>query len=333
MRRITFLSISLMAFLLTCNLSIGNVNLKAVHSAKIQSGWDMLGDTATIEIPARGVVRREQGTEAVKLEDVIKAGDPVLFQAGYDGNNRDVFQGFISRITPGKYPLKLECEDEFYRLKRQGSITKAYETTTLRDLLRDLIPDAELAEGLPSITLSNFLVDNATRAEVLQELSDAYGLAVYYRGGQLYVGLPYFETIEGQPVFGITENVADDQLEFQKREQIQLAIRAVSIQPDGSKVEAQVGNAGAETRTLYYYNITSKRKLKTLAAADLERYKYSGYRGNFTAFGIPKVVHSQIITLRDKRFRERTGDYLVKSVRTQFGPSSFRQTIELGPQV
>ena len=57
------------------------VSISLVSSVSIESSWKMLTDTANIILPRR--IRKFQGEE---LKDILRAGDPVRIELGYDGN-------------------------------------------------------------------------------------------------------------------------------------------------------------------------------------------------------------------------------------------------------
>lgn len=320
-----------MAFSLNCRITIGNVVLRAVNSLEIISTWRELSDTCKMTLPNRGVIRSSQDDKEVAVDKIIKVGDPVRVELGYNGDSNTEFVGYVSNIKPGT-PVEIECEDEVYQLKRSGLITKSYPNTTLKALLAELVPGTKFA-SLPNVAIENYLIENATKAQVLQELRERYGLSIYYRLGKLFAGLPFSERIQRGQRLVIHKNVIEEDLEYRKSEDVRLKVKVISVQPDNKKVEYEIGDKDGEQRTLHFYNIQDKTTLLSLAKAELEKYKFTGYRGKVKTFGIPYLEHSEEVTLEDSRFAERTGRYLIEKVVTSFGNEGFRRDVELGIKV
>jgi hypothetical protein len=321
-----------MAYSLSCRITIGDLILHSAHSVEIESGWKKISDRCTIELPNRGVIKKESGIKReVSLNNLFKTGQKVTVELGYNDNLNTEFIGYISEIQPG-IKMTLICEDETYNLKRSAQINKSYKSVKLKALLTELVPDVKLAK-LPDVDIENFRIERATKAYVLQELADKYGLAVYFKKGVLRVGLPYGEVINKGQIFRVFYNVIDEDLKYLKSEDVRLKVRAVSKLPNNKKIEVEVGDQDGEERTLQYYNIYSLQALKEIAEADMKRYKYEGYRGKITTFGIPLVEHGETIELSDPRFVERKGKYLIESIKTTFGTGGFRREIELAIKV
>jgi len=70
--------------------------------------------------------------------------------------------------------------------------------------------------------------------------------------------------------------------------------------------------------------------LKQYAEADMQKFKYTGFRGAFTAFGAPSVAHGQIVDLQDADFADRNGSFYIDGVRKTFGQEGYRQEITIG---
>jgi len=79
-----------------------------------------------------------------------------------------------------------------------------------------------------------------------------------------------------------------------------------------------------------FSNITDPKQLFNMGVAQLKKYYYDGFRGSFTAFGVPYVKHGDIVTLVDNVLKERGGTYQVKKV-IYFGgcDEGLRQEIHL----
>jgi hypothetical protein len=328
-----------MAYLLTCKIKIGDVTLTSAHSVEITSSWRNLGDTCIINLPTRGVMKNGDTREAVSLSDVFKTGMPVEVQLGYDGNNKVEFQGYIAQIKP-RMPLQLLCEDEVYQLKRSKEISKSYKKTKLSTLLNDLLPGVKLQE-IPNVDIENFVIERATAAKVLQELKEKYLLSAYYKNKQLYVGPAFLKSSDQAAKFHFQKNIVTEDLTYKTEEDVKLKIKARIFTSNNKKVDFEAGDAEGEVRTWHhlhkglYKDTEAERKAlisqyKPLAEKQLQQYKFAGYRGEFTGFGLPYVEHSQVIDIQDDRYTERRGRYLVDEVRVSWGVSGFRRHIKPG---
>jgi hypothetical protein len=326
-----------MAFLLSCTILIdGKYEFNFAHHIEIVSSWQDLGDKCTIQLPSRGVLTKEgttQSSEEFSFEKRFKTGMTVQVLLGYDERDEELeFSGYIKEIKP-KQPFELVCEDDIYQLKRQAPISKMY-SGTLKGLLKTYFPTANLSAKIPDILLSNFKIDKATPAEILQKIKDAYGLSAYFREDRtLFVGLPYTEFDTYEPVkYHFQRNVISNDLTYRRAEDVRIKVKVISMLKDNTKVEIDdVGDKDGETRTLHTYGETDKAKLKAWGESQLSRLKYEGYSGSIETFGLPRVIHSDAVQLYDERYKERQGQvYLVDKVTTTWGVNGFRRKVELG---
>jgi len=295
-----------------------------LHSAKIISGRKEFGDRATLQFPnIKGM-----------LDKVIKAGDAVVIKLGYDGDLHEEFRGYVRSVSP-KIPLTIECEDEFYQLKRQPIEAASWETVKLKDLIAYIAPGATVT--VHDITLSSFRIDDSvrSRAEALEKLKAEYGLDAYYQQGKLYVGLAYGSptTPTKEVVYqfdGVVANAKMGDMEFRRSDEVLLQVKAISLSRDNEKREVVVGDKNGETRTLHFYNKTAA-ELKALATDQLDKLKYDGYRGSFKAKGLPLVQHGMVADLRSEKYPERAGKYFIDGVTTTYnGSDGFSRAVTLG---
>jgi hypothetical protein len=333
-----------MAFTLACRITVGGLVLQSANSVEIVSSWKTLGDTCTVKIPSRGVLRAGSKIEKVSFGEYFKVGDPIKVELGYNSTLNTEFEGYLAKILP-RQPFELVAEDAIYQLKRSDSITKSYKTVKLRALLAELVPGVTLDSGMPDIVIENFLIERATKAQVLLELKEKYGLAVYFRAGKLHAGLAYFEKVAVKSKFHLQKNVVSDDLQYQTDTDVRMKVKVILMGSDNGKYSFEIGDQDGEVRTLHYqYRGALRKKTQALendlkkqytplAQNDLKKFKFTGYRGSLTAFGLPYVVHSQSVEVEDGRYSERKGSYLVDEVRTTWGTGGFRRQITLGPKV
>lgn len=310
------------------HITIGDISLEnKVNSVSIKSSRKNFGDKASIEL----------GNLQGRLEKEIVYGSPVTIKLGYDEELYEEFTGYVASVSP-KLPLLIECEDEMYPLKRQTIVPKSWRSVKLKELIEYIAPGAVV--NTYDITLSPFRIDKTvkSKAEALMKIKDEFGLDVYFRGKQLFVGLPYSEKM-GEVYHSFlrklsngtyTANAKMESLQYKKKEDMKITVKAISINSKNEKTEVEVGDKNGETHTLHFYNLT-KSELEKMATSKIDSLKYEGYRGTFKAFGLPMVKHGMIDHLDDFKYPERAGSFYIDSVDTTYdGDSGFKRTIELG---
>jgi hypothetical protein len=304
---------------LTSEIKIGSFSFSYVHGVTIESSWENLTDTAKITLPQN--LRFNQN----KIRDLIKSGMPVSIALGYDGENTTLFTGFVTGISP-KAPLEITCEDYAWQLK-QNVITDTIANCTIERLLQKHFNG--IASKFLNANLGTFTINKASQAKVLDDIKRQFGLRSFFRGSTLVVGLIYDPEKAKEQVFNFQRNIVSNNLTFKSKDDVRLRVTAISNQSNGQKLEIIVGDADGEQRTLNFYNLTAA-DLKENANRELERLKYDGYRGTFTAFGEPIVRHGDIVRLTNPEESDRTGRFWVDAVTYEFNQSGFRQTIKLG---
>lgn len=358
-----------------------------VHEFECGESWADLTNKAKIILPKKVYVRDETG-KAISLSGnnvniggfssnapLFLRGDSVKIEAGYryfDKQRKDsirtsvFFQGYISNVK-SKMPMELECEDNMWKLKQIPVKPKTYkETDSLEDILRDMLKGTEFTvNALTSTTFGSFRTENETVCEVLARLRRDYHFESYFRGNELRCGsFVYIENEAQTHTFTFQVNIISDDLEYKRKDDINLSAIAYSINKkeletttkDGQKktkkerlevlVTIRNGefvssvkspgkpadfapNTAGERRTLYFWDVKDANTLIQLATDELKKYYYTGMRGKFTVFGLPFVRMGDNVKLVDPVLPERNGTYKVKSTRYSGGINGLRQEIEL----
>jgi phage protein D len=303
---------------------IGSLVFNLVNSISIDDSWKNITQTATIKLPR---LQKLVGDDNYK----IKVGDRVIIQLGYDDILQNEFQGYVS-ARGFNSPLEIMCEDEMWKQK-QRTVTNSWPSTTLKSILKYLIPGADTA-NVQNITLTNFRLDHVTPTKALEKLKDEYGIVAYYRGTQLFCGLAYTEGALGEARYHFQKNVPlnEGNLEFKESGDVKIKVRAISMLPNNKKIEIELGDDSGNETTLHFYNLT-KAELRKQAEIKIKKLKYTGYRGTLKVFGMPRVTHGMIADLTNTKYPERGGRYLIDGVKTIYDSSGFRRDIELGPRV
>ncbi len=310
-------------FRLVSDISIGVYDFSAVVEVEVASGWDELTDTCTLTFPRKAIWRGK--ALASGADPLLKRGDQVTVRLGYDETIGQVFEGYISKLM-ADIPVKIECQDAAYLLKR-GTVSMSWREVKLDALLKAVLPSQVPFTAL-DVNLGQFRISKATPAEVLAYLREKYLLKSWFRGGRLYCGFAYVPELQRTHVIRFERNVVSHNLEYLRKDDVKIKLKAISMKPDNKKVDYETGDPEGEQRTLHFYNV-SEATLKELANKEIERLKYEGYRGSLTTFLVPQIQHGDVVDLRSVEYPERDGRYFVRSVKTSFGMNGGRQTIEL----
>ena len=318
-------------------ITIGGQAFDYVTDIEIESTWDMLTDTATMKLPRK--FRFLKDGEVV--ENVISGDDPLFkrggacsFVIGYGEETAQRFEGYLSGIIP-RNPLIFEFQDEMYNLK-QKTITKySKKDLTLSQLLTDIM-GATPFEVTQEFTIGKYVIKSSNVAQVLEHLKKNYGVTSYFRNGTLYSGLAYkLRNIDQLKIVEIDMEkfvIDDSSLSYQRNDDQQIKIRAISIYPDNTRKEKIVGDTNGGERTQYFYNVPES-DLEKYANEQLEKYKFTGFTGSFTTFVNPIVRHGDAVKLISTKRPDAQGIYLVKKVTTTSGVDGGRQRIELDIKV
>lgn len=298
-------------------ITIGDYIFDNCHAVEVTSTWQRLGDTATIELP------NIEG----RLASLLKPGDPVEVKLGYDGLLTTEFSGYVVRVHP-TMPVRVECLDEAWKL-RQQTISMSWKSVTLREVLSYIAPDA-LLDQVPEMTLAPFRLDEVSRSEALEGINEVYGLAVYFRGPELYCGLPYAQQGIAEEHYHFQLNCLMGDLAYRRKEDVKVKVKAVSLMPDNTRLEVPLGDPDGELHTLTFYNL-QEGELRQQAEEQMKRLRFDGYTGSFTGFGQPNPVHGAVVHLYDDVYPARAGSYYIDKVVTSYSPGGFRRAITLGP--
>ena len=368
-----------------------------VNTYEAENSWKDLTDKAKIILPKNIYVQDSTGKlvslgAPIGIPDNVNIGgfsstvpyflrgDRVTIENGYAyfdarGNEvfptNQIFDGYISKVT-SKKPIELECEDNMWKLKQIMAKNKVYPAKqfTLEGILKDMLQGSGFTVNvLTDTSFGDFRTQNETVAEVLARLRKDYHFESYFRGTELRCGsLVYVEQDaidDGIKTFQFQRNIISDDLDYRRRDDIDLSAIAYSInkkelqvrtqsgdvktkrerlevlviirpdgtvaktpRPPGQKADFAPSTAG-ERRTLYFWNVTDINTLGSLAANELTKYYYTGFRGKFTTFGLPFVRQGDNVDILDPVLIERSGRYKVKSVKYSGGVGGLRQVIEL----
>ena len=308
-------------------ISIGDFEFTYVTEVEISSSWKDLTDKCSITLPKQltkdgeSIINPDNGTA------IFKKGDAVKVELGYFPDSEVYFTGYVSKVIPSS-PIVIECEDEMFLLKQETK-TRSWKDVDLETIVSDIAPNVK--SEVVDAKLGDLRLKGVTPAQVLAEIKKVYKLDAYFRDETLYVGLRYQAELQTEHDIVIEYDVplGDHSLEWVNESDVKIKVKAISMMPDNTKVEIEVGDPDGEQRTAYFYNIAAK-DLKTLAEAEIPKFRFTGFRGGFVTFGNKRIYHGDIINLESYKYPDLKGAYVVDKVNTSFGQGGFRQSVELG---
>ena len=316
-------------FVLTCDITIGQYRFNQVNQVKIEKSWRNLDDKATLKLPRASKL----------LEKSIKVGDPVSITLAYDGYTPRVeFEGYVKKIKP-KVPLEIECEDPTHLLRQTHIKAVWKEPTSVKSVVDYIISKVNeqnpnnpitLSRDIGKINLAKYRISGVSAAEAINKLKENYGLAAYFTGHQLYIGMAFSE-LSGRVGYDMGKNVIKNDLTFRKAEDVKIKVKATSILKDNTHFSIEAGDEGGDERTLFFHDITEKKELREQAENKLATLKFDGYEGHITSFLIPYAQPGMTAVVTDPEFAKlRDGSYMIDSVTTTFGTRGARRKVELG---
>lgn len=323
---------SFLYFNMSCRVKLGSVQTTGVTSISTKESFTELSNTAKITLPREYRSAKINGKtdtlERKNIKDLIKVGDAVTIELGYDDRLKTVFEGYVKRIS-ADIPLQIECEDEMFKLRRT-TFNESFKSISLLELLNKIAPGYEY-EVIDNIPLGKFIIENSSAFEVLEALRKDYLMHSHFRGKTLVVGFPTDLQPQQNHVFNVDHMRSSDSLEFVSKDDVKLEIKAISNNSDGTKEVVTVGESGGSCRTLNFAN-KSKSDLENLAKKQLESLRFDGYQGSFDTIGEPMVSTGDAVTIKDNNYpnSEREGKYLVEGVERSFDQGSgYKQTVKL----
>ena len=295
--------------------------IKRVGSVRIEGGWDMLTDTATITLPRNvSAFNRDDG-----IKGLFRRGDKVTIDLGYDNVNNTEFIGYLTEIG-SDIPVSLKCEDSMWLLK-QVPVNLVY-SGTLSGLLQKILPEGMEYEAA-DIKLQSLKLAKTTVSKVLSWLKDNYGIYSYFKGEKLISGKVYLDDTETVKL-DFNRNIKTSNLKYVRADELSLKVTCTSIRPDASNVSVTVGDSEGDESKFEYWGNHTEAELKEIANLMLEKLKIDGYTGDLTTWGVPFIQHGMIIDLFSQEYPERDGQHYVDRTTVEWRPASFTRRINPG---
>ena len=318
-----------------------NIKFDAVASITVDKSIDRVGSSAVIRIPASARLEYADGTktESVQTARQFERGDRVNIKLCYGSvdNLKDEFEGFIYRVNFTS-PLEIECEGYEFLL-RENLPTKTFASTNLKSLLQYVVNSSAKFEGqgisiagdVPEVEMVNYVIPaNLNGIDALQQIKEHYGLTVFFRKNIVYAGLDFVK-IMGSVKYSLGVNTPRaDELKYQREEDVRIKVKAVQINRNNTKLEAEVGDSDGEQRTLYFFTASSIADLKKMAQTEMVKYKYTGFTGKISTLLEPFAEPGMVADIIDIKYNERGGKYEIRGVNTTFDTGGAKRSIDIG---
>lgn len=301
------------------------------NEVEVRSSWKDMTGNATIKIP-KNVKVKGADLSVKPIKDVIKVGQPVVIQLGYNKRLKTYFKGYVKHVKPG-IPIEIECEDDMWVMKRRPVTRKIY-NGSLKQMLGELLPNVECDVFDTKLQKGYACINDAqgTVADVLQKVKQTFGLTPFFRlvpdstaadGAKvvLNVGKPYSgsDVLKEKPVvYRLHENTKGDSLKYVYAEDNPIQIKGIVTVADGKDlVEEYPKNLfEASVKTRHFFNI-DRETLKTLVKAEWARANIDRYDGSIQAFGEPFIRHGVVCRIVDDVYEKRDAMYFVDAVNTK----------------
>lgn len=292
---------------------------------EIEKNVENLADVAVITLPETVL------NQALKVKDKIGRGSELTIKAGYNGDLKTEFIGFVRDITTDG-SLKIHCEDALF-LFRKGIKDKMFKTTSLKQIAEYVC--VEIGEGYKVIcdydlNYEKFVIHQATGYDVLQKLQEETKANVYFNTEkkELHIHPPFTEK-GGYVIYCMQKNIEKSSLEYKKAIDRKLEVTVESIQKNGTVKTVKSGNTGGDTVTLKVGQM-SEADAKKIAEAEVLKRSSDMYEGSFDTWLIPYCEPTYSAKIVDFDYPEQTAIYYVKATKLNISSSGGVRSITPG---
>ncbi|MCL2291231.1 MAG: hypothetical protein FWC34_11125 [Bacteroidetes bacterium] len=299
------------------------------NSIKVTASIRNLTDTATVVLP------RKMSMKGKKLNEFVKRGDKISIQVGYlDIDSQNIFNGYITSVS-SETPIKIEAENEMWKLKQITVNPTRYDKFKLKDFLSEHAPDVELV--MPeNIEFGEVIIqEETTVAKVLDYLKQNYPFNAFFDGKKMIAIMLTSQLQNSKEIkFKKGLNIISDTLKYTLADDVNIQIVAKSILSDNTKLESKKGDTKGEVRTFYAPEYKTQKELDQYAQKMLDTYKADKMSGDFTAFGIPFVKKGDKALLYDDDNKERNEKkFIADAIVYDYGFGGYRQVVTLGDEI
>ena len=279
--------------------------IKEVSEVKIESSYNSLINKAEVTLPRATIIEattsKKVGVKTKELmgdgtNSIFRRGQRITIWLGYDDdgsnrNNKKMFDGYIVSVVPDN-PYTLYCEDFGYKLKTNA--VKPFSSGKQGCKINDVIGNILEGTGLKlhplsermNINIGNILIEKSKSAADILESWKKFGLLSFikYYQGQPYLAISrtFFSVNSGEtliagdsdviPIIDFQDNVANDDLQIMQLDSSLLALTAVSLYPDNSRIQLTIIRDKAKPSEFQVINETklTKKQIKRSSALNYD---------------------------------------------------------------
>lgn len=315
-------------------ITVGKYRLNMMEKVDITRSVEQLSDTATITLPATAF------NQTLNVEEKLKRGDKVTIEIGYNDNLVKEFDGYLESIKTDGGSLKLNCEDGIFQYRVSLNDIEL-KNITVADLLKYV--NTKVSAYYPDepaftfscnydFTYDKFVISNATGYDILKKIQEEAKPNIYLKDRVLHVH-PQYSEIFGTAVYDFSVNIEEDDLKYKDANERKLLVCVESKGKDGKVIKVEKGSTGGDKTTINVSGITDKASLEKIATEALQAKVYTGFEGGITGWLVPYCDAGYKVTIRDKDYPAKTGDYYVIEVKTEFSQSGGKRTVNIGKRL
>ena len=294
---------------------------------EIEKNVENLADVAVITLPEAVL------NQALKVKDKIGRGSEVTIKAGYNGDLKTEFIGFVRDITTDG-SLKIHCEDALF-LFRKGIKDKMLKPTSVKKIAEYVC--SEIGEGYKvvvegDLAYEKFVIHQATGYDVLMKLQEETKYNIYFNTEkkELHIHPPFIEKKDnGYVIYCMQKNIEKSSLEYKKAIDRKFELTIEKTKKDGTVVTEKIGQSGGETKTLKVGSRDAKSG-KMRAEAESKEFASDRYEGSFDTWLIPYCEPTYSAKIVDFDYPEQSALYYVKATKVNISSSGGVRTITPG---
>lgn len=313
---------------ITWNITIGRgFKLLLLDSVTITRSVEQLADTAEIVLPGSVF------NKAIEIEKQIRRGDPVVIEAGYDGNTVTEFSGYLEAIATDDGSIKLKCEDGIF-LFRKPIADKVFVNPDVKDLLN------YACEQIGGYTLScdytfrydQFVVRGYTGYDLLKKIQEECKANVYLKDKVLHVH-PQYKEIFGSAKYSFQVNIEKSDLEYKISEDRPYLVTVEGKGKDGKVIRITSGKTGGDSETIKRDGVSDIASLQALADEVAKSRSYTGYSGSITGWLVPYCEPGYKVSIADEDYEFKDGNYYSLEVVTKIDKSGGERKVKIGMKI
>lgn len=300
-----------------------NLQFTVCQSIRIESSVQVLSNSAKLELPrefrnAVDLVGKSVNISGKSILDFMKRGDAIKIEFGYDGDLQTEFEGYVTKVG-AEMPLLLDCEDEMFQLKKAPRITKFIKSGKLIDTLKAVVPSKYKIEITGDYEISNWLIEDATPYNVLEQLIEKIPfLRFYFKSPTtLCAGAKVDFKAENVHKYNFNENVRrGSSLKFDNKADSPFFATAKSKQSKGKYLIATYGEKGGNEKTVTFDSGLTQAQLDKYAGTMYRSEKNDGFTGTLDGWCYPRTKPGDSAQLYRPFYKDRhqDGRYFIDTV-------------------